>query len=211
MILEKVTAFITRRTTAGVELLLFRHPFAGIQIPAGTVEEGETAEAAARREAREETGLGDLTLIQSLGHVDEEEPGHIYIARRTPVYARPDVGSFAWAEFRRGIAVKPLRRAAGFTQVSYEEWDRIPDGAYITYCITGWTPDDALSPSRRRHFFHFEAPAAGPSVWTQAADNHTFELFWTPLATLPPIIAPQQGWLDHAIHRLGYRFEAHAL
>jgi ADP-ribose pyrophosphatase YjhB (NUDIX family) len=207
MILEKVTVFITRRAGHSIELLLFRHPFAGIQIPAGTVEEGETAEAAARREAREETGLGDLTLIQSLGHIDEGEPGHVYIARRTHVYARPNVGSFAWAEFRRGIAVKPLRRAAGFTQVSYAEWDRVPDGEYITYCITGWTPDDTLSSSRRRHFFHFQAPAGGPSTWTQIADNHEFQLFWAPLSALPPISAPQQGWLDHIMHGLGYRFD----
>jgi ADP-ribose pyrophosphatase YjhB (NUDIX family) len=210
MILEKVTAFITRRTTAGVELLLFQHPFAGIQIPAGTVEEDEMAEAAARREVLEETGLRDLALVRGLGYVDEEQPGHIYIARRTRVYARPGVGSFAWVEFRRGIAVRPLRRAAGFTQVSYEEWDRVPDGEYITYNITGWTPDDALSPSQRRHFFHLQAPADGPSAWTQAADNHEFQLFWAPLSALPPIIAPQQRWLDDAMHRLGDRFEAHA-
>ena len=33
--IEKVTAFITRTTTQGTDLLLFAHPHAGIQIPAG--------------------------------------------------------------------------------------------------------------------------------------------------------------------------------
>ena len=39
--IEKATAFITRRTTSGDGLLLFEHPPAGIQIPAGMVEVGE--------------------------------------------------------------------------------------------------------------------------------------------------------------------------
>ena len=39
--LEKVTAFILHQEHGETELLLFEHPTAGIQIPAGTVEEGE--------------------------------------------------------------------------------------------------------------------------------------------------------------------------
>ena len=38
---EKVTAFVTQEAPQGVELLLFEHPHAGIQLPAGTVELGE--------------------------------------------------------------------------------------------------------------------------------------------------------------------------
>lgn len=56
-VVEKVTAFITRERTGVKELLLFKHPTAGIQIPAGTVEEGETPEKAVKREVYEETGL----------------------------------------------------------------------------------------------------------------------------------------------------------
>jgi len=39
--LHKVTAFILRPALGGPELLLIQHPYAGIQIPAGTVEPGE--------------------------------------------------------------------------------------------------------------------------------------------------------------------------
>ena len=48
-VIEKVTAFITRETEYGCQLLLFEHPFAGIQIPAGTVEPSESPEKAVIR------------------------------------------------------------------------------------------------------------------------------------------------------------------
>jgi len=62
--LHKVTAFITRGSGPAAELLVFRHPAAGIQLPAGTVEPGERFEVAALREAREESGIDRLRLIR---------------------------------------------------------------------------------------------------------------------------------------------------
>jgi 8-oxo-dGTP diphosphatase len=63
---EKVIAYIT----CGDKLLVFSHPRypeAGIQVPAGTVEEGESLEEAVLREAREETGLEGLRIQSYLG------------------------------------------------------------------------------------------------------------------------------------------------
>ncbi len=63
---RKVLAYVTH----GHRLLVFRHPHfpeAGIQIPAGTVQDGESPEVAAMREACEETGLTDLELVAFLG------------------------------------------------------------------------------------------------------------------------------------------------
>lgn len=67
---RKAFAYITHRDEVGDRLLVFRHPHApsaGIQVPAGTIEDGETPAAAALREAREEAGLADLTLVGFLG------------------------------------------------------------------------------------------------------------------------------------------------
>src|SRR3954454_19460207 len=63
---HKVFAYITHQG----RLLVFRHPLApeaGIQVPAGTVKDGEDLEAAVLREATEETGLPGLVLAGWLG------------------------------------------------------------------------------------------------------------------------------------------------
>ena len=62
----KVFAYITNRQ----RLLLFTHlysPKGGIQVPAGTIEVGESPEEATLREAFEETGLSGLTQDCFLG------------------------------------------------------------------------------------------------------------------------------------------------
>ncbi len=65
-LIEKVTAYITW----GDRLLVFTepdHPEAGVQIPGGTVEEGEPLEEAVLREAMEEAGLEELRVKDYLG------------------------------------------------------------------------------------------------------------------------------------------------
>ncbi|HWV24607.1 MAG TPA: NUDIX domain-containing protein [Thermomicrobiales bacterium] len=64
--IRKAFAYIT----SGTRVLLFTHPDhpeAGIQVPAGTIERGESPADAALREAREETNLADLTPGRWLG------------------------------------------------------------------------------------------------------------------------------------------------
>jgi 8-oxo-dGTP pyrophosphatase MutT (NUDIX family) len=65
-VIHKVNAYITH----GHNLLVFRHtefPEAGIQVPAGSLEEGELPDEAVLREAQEETGLSGLRLRSFLG------------------------------------------------------------------------------------------------------------------------------------------------
>ena len=64
--IDKVFAYITH----GDKLLIFshpNHPEAGLQVPAGTVESGETWREAVLREAFEETGLMGLDVVRELG------------------------------------------------------------------------------------------------------------------------------------------------
>ncbi len=202
--IEKVTTFVTRQSKDGHDLLLFEHPNAGIQIPAGTVEDGETPEQAVIREVNEETGLApsSVSIRQYLGCAEDRLPeGQKIIAQSTKVYARPDVTSFDWSHLRKGIpVVLSGRRIKEFSQVTYEEFDRVPDPQYVTMCITGWVPDGVLTNIRKRHFFHVEFHGHSQERWTVDADNHRFTLFWAPLADLPEIIHPQDEWIEF-LHR----------
>ncbi|TWE11304.1 NUDIX hydrolase [Rudaeicoccus suwonensis] len=68
---EKVVCYVV----VGDEILVFTHAdypleVTGVQVPAGTIEAGECPEAAALREAREETGMTDLRIVRKLGESD---------------------------------------------------------------------------------------------------------------------------------------------
>ena len=86
---QKVLALITREQARQAQVLVFDHrdfPDAGTQIPAGTVDGGETLEGALWREIHEEAGLTTdqlrfVGLIASHRHPDWGEAGiveHIY-------------------------------------------------------------------------------------------------------------------------------------
>jgi 8-oxo-dGTP pyrophosphatase MutT (NUDIX family) len=54
-------------------LLVFRHPEDGnMQLPKGTIESGESPEAAVRRELLEESGIDYAGPLQALGTLDRE-------------------------------------------------------------------------------------------------------------------------------------------
>ncbi|MCC6457577.1 MAG: hypothetical protein IT328_21655 [Caldilineaceae bacterium] len=160
------------------------------------MELGESAMAAALREAQEETGLHDLVWGGMLG-VEREElpPGEGIVALTTPVYTTPDVKSAARAELRRGLTVEIVRAADGFLQVRFSENDRYPDPHYVTFEVLGWIPADAVAGVRIRHFAWLTAPDSTPRSWTHFDDNHNFTLRWHRLDALPELVAPQAPWL----------------
>lgn len=81
---EKVLAYIVRNG----RLLVFRHTDftyeeVGIQVPAGSIQPDETPEAAALREAREETGLTSFKIVRKLGETEYDiSPYRFEIQRR---------------------------------------------------------------------------------------------------------------------------------
>ena len=69
----KTYAYLVRRRHLAPEVLVFRHrdfPEAGVQVPGGTVEAGETLETAVVREVFEESGLRDLRIVRYLGALE---------------------------------------------------------------------------------------------------------------------------------------------
>jgi 8-oxo-dGTP pyrophosphatase MutT (NUDIX family) len=77
------------------QLLVFRHldvqpEETGIQVPGGSIREGEGARAAALREIREETGFDAFQVLRSLGrHAYDISPYRNEIQRRIFFLARP--------------------------------------------------------------------------------------------------------------------------
>lgn len=193
---EKVTAFVMGQRAGVDELLFLYHPHAGIQLPAGTVETGESAMVAALREAEEETGLKELVWGGLLGEEREELPlEQGVIALTTPVYTRPDETSLAMGAIRRGFLVEVKRAQDDFLQIRYFETDRYPDATYMSFELLGWIPANALSGVRIRYFAWMTPPNDTPSSWTNYEDFHTFTLRWHRLDALPQLVAPQAPWL----------------
>jgi len=67
---NKVLAYITRQTKAGPELLIFAHrdyPEAGLQVPGGTLDQGEDPLTGVLREVKEEAGLENFFSVKLVG------------------------------------------------------------------------------------------------------------------------------------------------
>ncbi|MDX8047149.1 NUDIX domain-containing protein [Gracilibacillus sp. S3-1-1] len=70
--MNKAYGYVTRWRHGKRQVLVFRHsiPAAGIQIPKGTVKEGETPLQAVVREMKEETGLEAFKVVRFLTEDD---------------------------------------------------------------------------------------------------------------------------------------------
>lgn len=74
---RKAVAYITREVGGRKQLLVFIHrdnPEAGVQVPAGTANDGEDIETTLFREVEEETGLSGLHLERKLAVRDYIHP-----------------------------------------------------------------------------------------------------------------------------------------
>ena len=67
---ESAGGVIIRHSDAGPLFLLIRDPYHNWGLPKGHIENGESAESAARREVAEETGLSGLELIGDVATID---------------------------------------------------------------------------------------------------------------------------------------------
>lgn len=102
--LTKVTALVVRPGVSGAELLVFDHPLAGTQLPAGTGLPGEDPVTAARRELFEETGV-DMVDAGLLLHSEPEQNRirHLVLFHLTQAVTAehwyvvtPDGGGLCW-------------------------------------------------------------------------------------------------------------------
>ena len=204
-VVQKVTAFIVRERGGVKELLVFKHPTAGIQIPAGTVEAGEDLETAVKREVYEEMGLQSVEIGGYLGCFKNElAEGERIIAETTQVYIEPDLNAMPYKEkLTKGMTVNYHSTQEDFTHISYIEYDKHPNPTCIRYNITGWVPNENISAQKKRHFFLLTTKEETEDAWELKSDRgHIFMPYWTPLSPKPDIIPPQDRWLDFVYDRI---------
>lgn len=203
--IEKVTAFITQKRNGVNTLLVFKHPTAGIQIPAGTVEVGEDIDTAVIRETYEETGLQHVKIQKYLGCFENELEQHQrIITRTTKVYIKPDLNAIPFKDkLTRGLTVDYHSTREDFTHITYFEYDKFPDPSYIDYYISGWVPNKHLSNQKTRHFYQLSTSEETEDMWELKSDRgHIFQPFWTPLSPKPEIVSPQNRWLDFVYEKI---------
>ncbi len=204
---QKVTAFIVREKDGIKELLVFKHPTAGVQIPAGTVEKGENIEVAVKREAYEETGLQFVKIENYLGCFENElENNQRIIAETTPVYIEPNLSAIPYKrKLPKGLTIDYLSTQEDFTRISYieYEYDQFYKPIHIDANITGWVPNENLSAQKKRHFFLMSTQEKTADAWELKSDmGHIFKPYWTPLSPKPLIISPQDKWLDFVYEKI---------
>ena len=206
-VVQKVTAFIVRERDGVKELLVFKHPTAGIQIPAGTVEKNEDLETAVKRETYEETGLQSVEIESYLGCFENElESNQRIIAETTRVYIKPNLKAIPYKrKLPKGLTVDYLSIQKDFTHISYieYEYDQFYKPIHIDANIIGWVPNENLSAQKKRHFFHLSTQEETEDAWELKSDmGHIFKPYWTPLSPKPKIISPQDRWLDFVYEKI---------
>ncbi len=74
----KAVPIVLRGSGNSIELLVFEHPVAGVQLIKGTIEQGESATEAALRELTEESGVVGTRVLRSLGAWSSNFHGQVW-------------------------------------------------------------------------------------------------------------------------------------
>jgi 8-oxo-dGTP pyrophosphatase MutT (NUDIX family) len=206
--LIKVAAFITQDAEDARYLLVFRHPTAGLQIPAGSAELNETAQDAVLREAVEESGLTELRMQAVLGSKPLTlDASTAYLLEDTLLQLLPDDSATVVRGhvLRRGSSVRVSEQQGIFSRVSVEEGELRGDEWVITSRRSGWVVTAALTRTVERHSFHLMTDEKTPSEWLVEAEPKrklVVTCFWQRLEREMPLFPPQNEWLREHYARL---------
>lgn len=200
--IQKVTALITRDTTRGREILVFTHADDGTtQIPAGTVDDGESPDDAVLRETTEETGLTAVRVVRKLGALWQTLPPNGWLALEThPLCVQPEsaetVDGFT---LRRGLFVFGEDVAGEWMRARYEEYgyDAATKTVLTHWMKVGWLPARILTNRVMRHFYHLTITEPTPDRWEalDPGDNGRIQdLHWELLDDGDAGVIPVQSW-----------------
>ncbi len=196
--IEKVTAFVLRKKNNIPQLLVFSHPTAGTQIPAGTVEENEAVEVALLREINKETGLSNPKLIRKLGETLQfTGPNEAYLTQTLRCYSWPAQAAKRNGPLcNRGLLLQTFERKVGFTRVTYKEYDLNIEPPVLLSELEGWLPSDALTREIRRHFYILKVDEDTPEYWkTESDGGNVFQCYWVDVNAIPELMGEQAEWI----------------
>jgi 8-oxo-dGTP pyrophosphatase MutT (NUDIX family) len=199
--LGKVTAYVVSPSELA-KLLLFRHPLAGVQLPAGTIEHGEDTIDAARREVFEETGVVVAEHGTILDERVEELSSDTAVILKSITSMAGPLGP-SGPSFQRGHRVSVIARTEFLCHVAEREYDLSTSPPKLTRSISGWVKSEHLGSRIRRSFVLLRPNShADPGSWKTSADGHEFEPFWAPLNLPIELVEGQQQWLDPLFRHL---------
>jgi len=199
-VVEKVVAIITRGSGAETEILVFRHRFSGMQLPAGTVERGEPVDAALLREVREETGLQAVVVDRKLALLDERlPPSDLMVTDWVEPLTAPHQGAArAEGTVRRGMGFRCWEERNGFARIAYRQGD-MASGDGGDDQVQAWISTTAVSRRIRRHIYHLYPAEDTPARWlvkdAEAELSLDFHVYWTLLWSALGLHPIQDGWL----------------
>ena len=196
--IKMVTAFITRGATEEADLLLFEHPDACIQLPAGTVEVTERPEEAVFREAAEETGLTGLRMIKLLGRQSYSlVDGDMAILRLTKLFDQPAYDSSSGGlALTRGSSVRVKGKVGEFSLVHGDALDLKANEAERINHVEGYVRTSLLTNQMERYFYHLQSHDSHYDQWDVSVDGLVLRCFWTPLRSNVKLNQWQQPWLN---------------
>ncbi|RKG36694.1 NUDIX hydrolase [Acinetobacter rongchengensis] len=73
--IKKVVPIVLRQQAEQLQILVFKHPLAGIQFVKGTVEQDESLESATLRELFEESGIDNVLIEKFIGVYSPQQAG----------------------------------------------------------------------------------------------------------------------------------------
>jgi 8-oxo-dGTP pyrophosphatase MutT (NUDIX family) len=182
---DKATCLITRRNDGVDEIVVFDHPLAGVQLPAGTGNAGEDPLAAALREGWEETGIPRLSARTKLNELVEAAPGGGHGRLAVDVVVGDQLAMRGQA-----TTVLDLRRDTLLVEVAGKR---------------GWIPAHAFADDVVRHVVQLESDVAMPNEWwviTPDGEGLCWRCRWVPLHGELGLIDGQAQWVSDVIDRV---------
>jgi 8-oxo-dGTP pyrophosphatase MutT (NUDIX family) len=201
--LRKVSIFAFSSRLHGW-LLVFEHPSAGTQVPAGTVDVEEEVLWGAQRELFEESGLDvDRTRFREVACSRNQLPVNEYVALRDLELTQLVGAARSTYKITRGTRVRKMGEVpGGLAEIVYEERDSTT-GA-VTLGAAGRVAEASLGGAiERHHFVVYVDPkeCVGPT-WEHAADRHVFRYRWVEISTKPELFGEQALWLESVMKHI---------